>query len=169
MRKLVITLSLVMALAIAAAVSLPVLAVDLGTTTLSVTIPEGVIEVTPPADATMSPATPTTPGNTSPLTVTVSSNGNWSLTAKDARTSFAAWQSKGHMDNASLSIKLINPTEVKGGLIAPWGNLETDQVLQTGNAGSSSVSDIVFQQRVEYTDKPGTYTIVVTFEGTALP
>jgi len=171
MKKLAITLSLVLALAIAAAVSLPVLAAPetLGTTTVTVTIEDNVIEVVlPPGSENldMGPATPQDPGTTTPIDIIVGSNADaWDLVVSDQRTPASPVPVKGYMDNGTTT-KLTNATEVQGGAVTAWAALTSDQTLHAATApGSATVQDVEFQQRVEYTDPAGTYSITVTFLG----
>ena len=167
MKKLVITLSLVLALVIAATVSLPALAAD-PTTTISVTIPANIIDIDlgdleDPIDLTG--ATPTVPGTSTPEDITGGTNAENGITLQvaDLRSHASPIPVKGYMDDA-VDTPLTNPTEVQGGEVLSWAELTDDQTLYTGTGpGTFTIAGVQFQQKIDYTDPAGTYSITVTF------
>ena len=171
MKKLVITLSLVLALVIAAAVSLPALAAD-PTTTISVTIPENIIDINlgdlgEPIN--LADATPIDPGESDPVDITGGTNAPLGITLQvaDLRGHASPIPVKGYMDD-TVDTPLTNPTEVQGGEVPSWAELTVDQTLYTGTGpGEFTITGVKFQQKIDYMDPAGTYSITVTFVATA--
>ena len=179
MKKLVITLSLVLALVIAATVSVPMLMasvpvlavgtdINMGDTTLSVTI-NGTVEIGTPIDPTTEMTPPVSiPGNASAaVPVTVSSNvAHWTLKVVDNRSVGTPIPVKGYMDNG-VGTTLLSPLSVMGGDQATLAPLTSDVSLETdGAAGGPFAVTATFSQPIAIGDGPGTYNITVSFIAT---
>jgi hypothetical protein len=165
MKRTVIILSFIFALAIALSASIPTLAAtDTKTTTITGTL-GGAIEVTAPGDFVIGTLTPDQLTNSSVKTVTVKCNKAWSLTVADKRGSPVL---AGHMDDGTHA--LTNALTVKGGDQSGYTALSATPVTlkASGNPGVNSINDIYFQQDTEWTDDAsvGSYTITVTFTTT---
>lgn len=156
MKRTVIILSLIFALAIALSVTVPTLAAtDTKTTTVSGTVPTQ-IEVTAPTsitglnlDPASSPATGSsgTPGN-------VKSNKAWTLNASDTTNG-------GYMKNGATPLGAKLQINVAGnGLV----NADAGQIV-TGSKGASNSISFAISQAVGWSDDPGSYSITITFAG----
>jgi ABC-type glycerol-3-phosphate transport system substrate-binding protein len=170
MRKILV---LAMALALVAALAVPLAALaapieDTDTTTVSGTVAVA-IEVTAPASAGLGSMEIGDNELASAITVSVNcTQTGWTLGAADKRVSPV---SAGHMDDTTTA--LIAALQIKGGDQASYTALSgTDVPLETtgaGAAGQTDISDINFNQKVEYADTAGAYSIIITFTGTATP
>ena len=162
-------LVLAMALTLMAALAMPMaaLAAESDTTEVSGTV-AAAIEVTAPAPASLGDMVVGDNELASNITVTVNCTSlSWTLGAADKRVSPV---SAGHMDDTTTA--LTNALKIRGGDQSSYAALSGSDVLleDTGatTAGQTDISDVNFQQTVEYADQVGTYSIVITFTGTLL-
>lgn len=166
MKRTLIILSLIFALAIALSASIPTLAsnTDTGTTIITGTI-KGSIDITantPTATITgMDPEV--MKESTTPVSVTVKSNkAGWKLTVKEDSGG------DGYMSNGSVI--LANPLMVKGGdlgttLTSIVGGPELENNGAKGTA--EIISPIIFAQNASWADDAAlTYSITVVFTAT---
>ena len=160
-------LVLAMALTLMAALAMPMaaLAAESDTTEVSGTV-AAAIEVTAPAPASLGDMVVGDNELASNITVTVNCTSlSWTLGAADKRVSPV---SAGHMDDNTTA--LTNALKIKGGDQGSYAALSaSDVLLETSgaaSAGETDISDVNFQQTVEYADQVGTYSIVITFTGT---
>lgn len=165
MKRTVIILSLIFALATALSVTIPTLAAsDTGTTTITATMATA-IDVTAPANFALGALVPDQATNSSAKTVTVKCNkAGWDLTVSDERITPI---SKGHMDDGTTA--LTNALTAKGGDQTSYAPLSSAVTLKSsGSRGSTDITDVLFQQNTVWGDDSsiGTYTITVTFTGT---
>jgi hypothetical protein len=153
MKRTVILLSLIFALAIALSVSIPTLAAN--TTTVSGTLAGKVEITTPPVTSyTFTGGLPGT--DPAAVTVTVKSNQGWSLTAQASR-----------MTEGAKTLTYALDGSGNGGA---WLNLSSTQILNSGTSktGKDGVTTTVgFRQLIlDGVDEPSTgtgYTTTVQF------
>ncbi len=165
MKKTIIALTLVVAIAIALSITIPTLAANTGTDVTTITgHVKSVIEVSPAISSI--PLGDLTPGGTNPAvigstTVTVKCNTAWTLAAADTTTATPA---KGHMisGTASLHNALLVTVPVSGDLTG------TSLAITSGGHTSGTDTLVTFSQTPDWSDAPATadYTMTVTFTGT---
>jgi hypothetical protein len=172
MKRTVITLSLIFALAIALSASIPTLAAP-GSATDTTVITGNIranIEITAhPADFSLTNMDPGVIKESSPLTVTVHSNkAGWTLDV--AETGGAV---DGKMQSTLTPFTaLTNPLMVKGGdlgvLPADYESITgTPRLVTSGGKGTISTTDIQFAQTADWLDDAAlAYTISVIFTAT---
>ena len=167
MKKTIIALTLVVAMAIALSVTIPTLAATSGTdvVTITGTVTTG-IEVTPTtatiALSSLSPVSPLTAVNGT-TTVTVKCNGAWTLKATDTTTGST---SLGHM-MATGPLYLTNYLSVSSnGSGSPTGNLATALQLNSGAHTSGTSTLVTVSQLPDWADAAGSYTMTMTLTGT---
>jgi hypothetical protein len=153
-KKTIIALTLVVAIAIALSVTIPAIAAT-ATTTITGHV-DKVIEVTAtPSSITTWDLTPAgaTPGSVSDdVIVTVRSNADWTLKAKDTATAHT-----GYMVSTSPTANLSSPLTVNGSVL-------TSEVTLTPGARPGGSQTVTLAQAKSWSDVPSTsYTIVVTF------
>jgi hypothetical protein len=161
MKRTVIILSLIFALAIALSASIPTLAAT-GTTQVTGSI-SAVVEITVPTGAValgdLSPNDLLSP-KTDTKIVTVKSNKNWTLTAADT-TSPTSY--KGYLTTSGGTVHLTNVLSVS----APGhsGDLTgTSLSLNSGAKTSGTPTTVTFSQTPSWDDETeGAYTMTVTF------
>ena len=164
MKRTVIILSLIFALATALSVGIPALAATSGTDVVSISgHVNAVIEVSPATNTiALADLTPVTPllaviGTT---TVTIKCNTGWTLTATDTTSPTAGI---GYMTNGSLA-HLTNYLAVS----APShsGNLASALILNTGTHTSGTATVVTVSQLPDWMDAPGSYAMTMTLTGT---
>ena len=164
MKRTVIILSLIFALAIVLSVSIPTLAAstDTGTTTITATL-GGHIDITAdPDDFSLPALVPDQNVVSDAKTVSVKCNkAGWTLAVSEVA-------GDGKMSGTAA---LTNPLYVDGGDLTGYTSLATAPVLESGGAKTGGtavdITDIVFQQMATYADDPDTYTITITFSAAA--
>lgn len=166
MKKTIIALTLVLAIALTLSITIPALAADptVDTTTITGTVPQ-VLEVTAPADITV-PGLDLQPGST--VTTPLSAGGDvvanvpWTLTVKDIKVTDA-----GYMTSATLTDKLDSKFQFvanKAGGTNILANADAAQTISGTGAAHTAIS-FAFSQAVSWTDSPATdYTIDITFD-----
>jgi hypothetical protein len=162
MKKILV---LAMALALVAALVVPMVAlaaVDSTEVTGTVAV---AIEVSAPDGADLGSMEVGDNVLASAITVTVNcTQTGWTLGAKDASNG-------GKMSGAPGN--LTNALKIEGGDQSTYTALSgTDVLLETTGAaaaGETEIDDVNFQQTVEYADTAGSYAITITFTGTATP
>jgi len=163
MKRTVIILSLIFALAIALSASIPTMAVTTQTTWVKGTVPSAV-DIQAMTNVSLPTLNPGTTVNTEPtgLTVNVKSNkANWTLKVKDNVGS-------GYMQNASA---LIWPLQVKGGTVSSYTSISgSDLTLtSTGAKGNPTPIAVNFSQQVDWADNPADYSIQLIFTASPAP
>jgi hypothetical protein len=167
MKRTVIILSLIFALAIALSVGIPSLAATSGTDVVTITgHVNAVIEVSPTTNTIalgdLTPSAPLTPV-TGTTTVTVKCNAGWTLTATDTTTPTAGI---GYMTNgavAHLTNYLIVSSNGGG---SPSGNLASPLILNTGTHTSGTATLVTVSQTPDWADAAGSYAMTMTLTGT---
>jgi len=165
MKRTVIILSLIFALAIALSVSIPTLAAT-GTTTIIGQVQSAItISAVPASNVNLGSLTPEILAESGTLTVTVKCNSvakTWSLKVKEDGAS-----PDGKM-SSSTDIA-FNPLQVRGGDLGTttYYGIDTERTLigagtATGKSGTPT-SNIQFAQTASYDDDPGDYGITVLF------
>lgn len=146
-----------------AALAMPMaaLAAESGTTEVSGTV-AAAIEVTAPAPASLGSMDVGDNELASNITVTVNCTSlTWTLGARE---------DGGDGKMSGTPGTLLNALKIRGGDQSSYTALSgTDVLLEdTGAtaAGQTDISDVNFQQTVEYADQVGTYSINITFTGT---
>jgi hypothetical protein len=168
MKRTVIILSLIFALAIALSASIPTLALqtDTGTTTITGTI-KGNIDITAnSASATITGMDPGVPKDSSVVSVTVKSNkAGWTLDVEENGVT-----PDGKMAGTLTPFPaLTNELYVKGGDIAIAESiLGAPQLVESGaKSVANTIGDIYFVQTADWLDDAAlTYTITVVFTAT---
>jgi hypothetical protein len=159
MKRTTIILSLIFALAIALSVSIPTLAVNPDTTTITGTVGQK-IELNAPDDFTLNIGT-MEPGNTvngsSSTNGWVKCNKGWSVTANN---------SSGRMVGPMSLTNKINIQLTGGSTPGAWADATTGSTTSslTKPAGGNSGQALTLNagQLVDYLDAPGVYTIIIT-------
>lgn len=153
MKRIVIILSLIVALVIAFSASIPTLAAnDSKPTTVSGTVPT-MIEVTAPSGLTLT-LDPSIgwATNTSASNGNIKSNKDWTLTVSN---------SSGYMMNGSTPLYDQLRINVAGQGLKNASPGDT----VTGGKGASHPISFAVNQSVAWTDDPGSYSITITFAG----
>jgi hypothetical protein len=163
MKRTVIILSLIFALAIALSASIPTLAAPTDTTVVSGTV-KAAIDVTSPATVSVGDLIPPSASTSADQTVTVKCNKpGWSLAAEDMTVGV----NKGHMLNGGTA--LINHLTIEGGDQVAYAPLSAAVPIEDGTGavkGTTTITGITFQQTADWEDVEATYSITVTFTGT---
>jgi len=106
------------------------------------------------------------PGNTTTSdvkTVTITSNSSgWTLTVAESGGS-----KDGCMARTTDSHALTYPIQVKGGDVTSYSSLANTVTLESSGNGTTTISDIYFQQTVAASEYAGQYSITVVFTVTA--
>ena len=139
----------------------PVMAED---TVISGTVPT-IIEVDPPDGFTMPSLNPkNSPVTSDAQTATVNANAAWQLEVVEA-----GGTPDGKMSGTPGT--LTNAMLVKGGDETTYTSLASEVTLESSGAvgGGQTISDITFQQAVEWSDTAGDYSITVTFTASPAP
>ena len=168
MRKLGLLLSIVFAAAMALSITIPALAADSDTTTITASF-QTAIDVNAPSTISVGTLVPDTASESFNKSVIVKCNkAGWILTVSDE------WNEPSHLghmiaDLGTEIVALINPLEVKGNA-QPYASLTAPVTLvNAGGVGITNISDVRFRQATEWADAVnGVYTITVTFTA-ALP
>ena len=156
MKKTIIALTLVVAIAIALSVTIPALAATSSATTIITGRVDQVIEVTASPDTINTwDLTPATGDMTESSTVTVAVNSNaaWTLKAQDLTGSGHT----GYLVSTSPAANLSSPITVNGSVL-------TSDVTLTPGARPGASQPVTLTQAKSWSDVPSTsYTITVTF------
>lgn len=166
MKKLVLLLSIVFAVAMALSITIPALASSSDTTNITGSV-QTAIDVNAPNTVSVGNLVPGTASESFYKTVTVKCNkAGWTLTVSDE------WNDPpqlGHMiaDLGTETAALLNPIEVKGNA-RPYAYLNTSVLLEDGSGASmgiTNITDLRFRQFTDWNDALGNYIITVTFTG----
>ena len=164
MKKTIIALTLVIAIALTLAVTIPTLALTSGTDVVTITgTVNSLIEVSPATntialgDLTPSGSLLAVNGTT---TVTVKCNAGWTLKATDTTSPTAGI---GYMTNGSTA-HLTNYLIVSGP--SGTGPLATALTLNSGTKTASTATVVNVSQTPSWSDAPGSYTMNMTLTGT---
>ena len=158
MKRIVIILSLIFALAISLSVTIPALAdTPSGTTAITGSLATHV-EISVPAGFALPELIPGQDSTSAVKTVTVNCNkANWTLAVKED-------SGDGKMSDGGNI--LANALKIKGGDVGSYTALSgTDLKLKDANGakGTVAVDNIYFQQSTTWDDVAGSYAITVTF------
>ena len=163
MKRTVIILSLIFALAIALSVSIPTLAAapnPIANTTITGKVPKA-IDVSATASAILTPEN-ILPGveSSAAVTVTVSSNYGWKLYVKGSDS--------GKMHRSSAATTLLHQyMKVAGDDLLKTDLTGADQQLDSGATVKAGVNTATFYQTGDWDDTVADdYTITITFTGT---
>ena len=160
MKRTVVILSLIFALAIAVSVTIPALAAT-GTTTITGTV-TGKIDLTAPTTFSLGlTMQPGTTYNGSDANGSVRCNQAWQVVASNT---------SGHMVGPTmnltdkLSIQLTGGTTVGSWANASTGSTTSSAVKSTGGDSGQTLT-LNAGQLIHYADEPGAYNIVITLLG----
>ena len=165
MKRTVIVLSLIFALAIALSVSIPTIAdSDSGNTVVSGTLSKH-IDITAVSDAALAiTLIPESPQVSEAVTVSVKSNAAWSLTVIEVDGGV-----DGLMNTSANAAHLTNALKVWSFVTSDYADLSGSPVTikndgtKTTGGSAYTTPNITFQQEAEYDDTPGDYSINVQF------
>jgi hypothetical protein len=162
MKRTVVILSLIFALAIALSASIPTLA-ETTTTTISGTVQSAItvsVTTSPEDLSTIIPGGSDATTGTGVVTVICNDKDGWTLTASDARTAPSP-VAVGHLDDGTAA--LFNQLKLNGTSLesaVPLANT-TSKTPKTGTP-----TNVTFTQTPDWGDAAGDYSIVVTFTAT---
>ena len=98
-------------------------------------------------------------------------SGTWTpLTSSDknvyviSNTSYILTVSAASTGNETADLSRF---QIKGGDLATFTSLDSDQTLKNGGAGITHIADIQYQYIPSFADVPGDYAVTVTYTATA--